>query len=181
MIAVVENPPSRRPALSAARWHARTQVTPADVEVARACQITPVTAAILRGRGFSTAEQVCGFFEPSIDALHDPFTLPDIAPAVERLHRAITEREAIWVFGDYDVDGVTSAALLTRALRALAEQHPHGRHDVGVERILWSSDYPHPPSTWPNSLDSIDEQFAGIPDHERRLMICDNAARVWGL
>jgi len=55
------------------------------------------------------------------------------------------------------------------------------RHTLGVENLLWSSDYPHPPSTWPHSLDSIDAQFAGIPGEERRLMTCDNAARVWSL
>jgi predicted TIM-barrel fold metal-dependent hydrolase len=55
------------------------------------------------------------------------------------------------------------------------------RHTLGVENLLWSSDYPHPPSTWPNSRHSIEEQFAGIPTAERALMTCGNAARVWGL
>jgi uncharacterized protein len=55
------------------------------------------------------------------------------------------------------------------------------RHRLGVENLLWSTDYPHPPSSWPNSRVVIEEQFAGIPDDERRMMLCDNAARVWSL
>ena len=111
--------PVRRPAFSAARWIARTQPNAADLEVARQCQISPVTAAILRERGYVDAAQVCAFFDPSCDGLLDPFDLPDIEPAIARLHQAIQNGEQIWVFGDYDVDGVTSAALLTRALRAI--------------------------------------------------------------
>jgi predicted TIM-barrel fold metal-dependent hydrolase len=55
------------------------------------------------------------------------------------------------------------------------------RDTLGVENLMWSSDYPHPPSTWPHSRSSIDEQFAGVPDRERYLMTCGNAARIWSL
>lgn len=111
------NPSGRMP--RAARFLARTEVISADHDLAFACGITPVTAAILRERGYETASAVRAFFNPSRDGLRDPFGLPDIEPAIARLHRAIEKGETIWVFGDYDVDGVTSTALLTRALRAL--------------------------------------------------------------
>jgi predicted TIM-barrel fold metal-dependent hydrolase len=55
------------------------------------------------------------------------------------------------------------------------------RDVIGVENIMWSSDFPHPVTAWPNSQQVIAEQFAGIPDAERRLMICGNAERVWNL
>jgi predicted TIM-barrel fold metal-dependent hydrolase len=55
------------------------------------------------------------------------------------------------------------------------------RDHIGVENILWASDYPHPPTTWPNSRASLDRQLAGLPDDDRRKIVCDNAARVWGL
>lgn len=103
----------------AARLKARDEITPADNELAAACALTPVTAAILRARGHNTPAAIWAFFDPSLSALRDPFALPDIEAAIERLREAIEKREPIWVFGDYDVDGVTSTALLTRSLRLL--------------------------------------------------------------
>ena len=55
------------------------------------------------------------------------------------------------------------------------------RDRLGVENIMWASDYPHPPTTWPNSQAVIDRQFAGVPDAERELITGGNAARVWKL
>src|SRR5262249_18356390 len=57
----------------------------------------------------------------------------------------------------------------------------HLRHVLGAQNLLWSSDYPHPVSTWPKSLAVIEETFEGIPDDERDLMIEGNAARIWNL
>lgn len=55
------------------------------------------------------------------------------------------------------------------------------RYDVGVENIMWSTDYPHPACSWPESLEVIDKQFAAVPAEERRLMLSGNAERVWNL
>lgn len=55
------------------------------------------------------------------------------------------------------------------------------RHAVGVDNMMWSTDFPHPVTSWPDSQDVIDKAFAGVPDDERRKMVCDNAAHVWGL
>ncbi len=55
------------------------------------------------------------------------------------------------------------------------------RHRIGVENIMWSTDYPHPVSTWPRSREIVDEQFAGIPAEERELIVSGNASRVWNL
>ena len=55
------------------------------------------------------------------------------------------------------------------------------RHVLGSQNLMWSSDYPHPVSTWPKSLAVIDELFEGIPPVERDLMVCGNAARIWNL
>lgn len=57
----------------------------------------------------------------------------------------------------------------------------HLRHDIGVENIMWSTDYPHPACTWPDSRTLVDEEFAGIPADERELIVCGNATRVWNL
>jgi len=55
------------------------------------------------------------------------------------------------------------------------------RNRLGVENIMWSSDYPHPVSSWPHSRKIVDEVFAGVPDKERTLMVSENAKRVWNL
>jgi predicted TIM-barrel fold metal-dependent hydrolase len=55
------------------------------------------------------------------------------------------------------------------------------RHELGVENILWSSDYPHPDTTWPHSREVIERQFAGVPADERTKILSGNARRLYGL
>jgi len=55
------------------------------------------------------------------------------------------------------------------------------RHELGVENIMWSTDFPHPATSWPNSHAIVDKQFEGIPADERELIVAGNAARVYGL
>lgn len=57
----------------------------------------------------------------------------------------------------------------------------HLRHRLGTENLLWSTDYPHPVTSWPRSQEVIEEQFRSVSDEDRRLMLCGNAERVWGL
>lgn len=76
-------------------------------------------ARLLVLRGFLTLEEAQRFVTPRLVNLTDPFLLPDMEKAVSRLWKAINAGEIITVFGDYDVDGVTSTALLTRIFTAL--------------------------------------------------------------
>jgi len=55
------------------------------------------------------------------------------------------------------------------------------REVIGADRLMWSSDFPHGDSTWPDSQQVIDEQFEGVPEHEQRLILHDNAAKLYGL
>jgi predicted TIM-barrel fold metal-dependent hydrolase len=55
------------------------------------------------------------------------------------------------------------------------------RDVIGVENMMWSTDFPHPVTSWPNSQRIIEEQFEGVPAEERELILYGNAARVWGL
>jgi len=55
------------------------------------------------------------------------------------------------------------------------------RHRIGVGNIMWSSDYPHPVTSWPDSQRLIERSFSGVPEDERAAILCGNAARVWGL
>jgi len=87
--------------------------------------VSEVVARILVNRGVTTAAQARAFLSPSLDDLHDPALLPDIEPAVERTARALEAGEKILVHGDYDVDGVTSTALLIRVLSKLGANVVH--------------------------------------------------------
>lgn len=77
----------------------------------------PITQ-VLVNRGYRTAEAASSFLTPQLRQLGDPFELPDMAAAVDRILTAIADKERIVIYGDYDVDGVTSSALLQRVLQA---------------------------------------------------------------
>ena len=55
------------------------------------------------------------------------------------------------------------------------------RHEIGVDRIMWSTDFPHIVTRWPNSLKTLDEQMTGVPDTERSKMVADNAIQFFHL
>lgn len=69
-------------------------------------------ANMLVQRGIFNFKQAKSFFRPSLDELHDPFLMADMQTAVERLNQAVKNKENILVYGDYDVDGTTSVALV---------------------------------------------------------------------
>jgi single-stranded-DNA-specific exonuclease len=75
-------------------------------------------ARLLLRKGFSSAEEVNTFLRPRLKLLSDPFLLPQMDKAVARILAALDQHERIVLFGDYDVDGVTSLALLAEMLRA---------------------------------------------------------------
>ena len=81
--------------------------------------IDPVLSGLLVQRGVETFDQARKFFRPNLADLHDPFLMKDMDKAVDRLHKAITGREKILVYGDYDVDGTTAVALVFSFLRQL--------------------------------------------------------------
>lgn len=78
-----------------------------------------ITARLLVNRGIETPQQTEEFLSPSMNRLHDPLLLPDMEKGIDRLASAIKSGERICVHGDYDVDGVTSTALLVRTISAL--------------------------------------------------------------
>jgi single-stranded-DNA-specific exonuclease len=76
----------------------------------------PITQVLIN-RGYRTAEAASSFLNPQLRQLGDPFDLPDMDAAVDRILAAIANKERIVIYGDYDVDGVTSSALLQRVLQ----------------------------------------------------------------
>ena len=77
---------------------------------------------MLLQRGIETFDEAKAFFRPSLADLHDPFLMKDMEKAVERIERAINNQENILVYGDYDVDGTTSVALMSSYLKTKTER-----------------------------------------------------------
>jgi len=103
----------------------REKITLRDIDAAAAKQLAselnvPIEAAtILVGRKLTTFDQCKKFFRSNVDDFHDPFLFSDMEKSAARIKRAIDSGEKIFVYGDYDVDGVTSTVLLLRVLRRL--------------------------------------------------------------
>ena len=85
--------------------------------LAEEIKVSPVLCGLLIERGITTAEEAHKFFRPQLHDLHNPFLMKDMEKAVERLNRAMGNRERIMIYGDYDVDGCTAVALVYRFLR----------------------------------------------------------------
>ncbi len=86
---------------------------------ARELHVPEIIAGTLLNRGVDTFEKARSFFRPEISLLHDPFTMCDMEKAVDRVVNAVRNKEKIVIYGDYDVDGTTSVALLYLFLLSL--------------------------------------------------------------
>ena len=86
--------------------------------LSKALKVEPLLASLLVQRGVETFEEAEKFFRPSLDDLHDPFLMKDMDKAVSRIEDAIKNDENILVYGDYDVDGTTSVALVSSFLQS---------------------------------------------------------------
>lgn len=106
----------------AADWIIRPRDADAERRLVRGLSVHPVLAAVLVGRGLREPSAARRFLNPSLDDLHDPFDLPDMEPAVDRIATALERNEPILVHGDYDADGITSTALLVRFLAKLGAE-----------------------------------------------------------
>lgn len=106
------------------RWHItatheQMQSNPAVREIASALHLHLPTAYLLFNRGCRDAEEAHAFLEKETEQMHDPFAMPDMDEAVERILEAVEEKEHIVIYGDYDVDGVTSVSSLYLYLQSL--------------------------------------------------------------
>jgi len=107
------------------RWDAMACDEAAANELAGALGVAPIVGRLLWQRGLGDTEAAARFLNPSLDHLHDPLLLTDMAIAVERIGGAIARREHIAIHGDYDVDGITSTVILRRALELLGADVSH--------------------------------------------------------
>lgn len=87
--------------------------------LAHALSISPITASVLLARGISSPSEASQWLRRDAAVVHDPFLLPDIEPAIERLHRARAGGELVCFYGDYDVDGMSATSLYLSVFRSL--------------------------------------------------------------
>ncbi|MDA7666305.1 MAG: single-stranded-DNA-specific exonuclease RecJ [Verrucomicrobiales bacterium] len=154
-----------------------------QVDVAPAsAQLSPLVRRLLAQRGLSEPEAIDRFLSPRLSDLSDPFLMPDMQPAVDRLLKAIDENERVVLYGDYDVDGVTSVALIQEVLGKYGLECqgflPHrmdegyGVSKSGVERCLKDHD--------PQLIIAVDcgttsiEEVAYLKEHAVDVVICDH-------
>ena len=105
------------------RWVYNKEAAPEVINgLAESLKISPTLASILCQRSICTFEEAKAFFRPSLHDLHDPFLMKDMHQAVNRLAEALHRAEKILVYGDYDVDGTTSVALMYSFLRQYTHQ-----------------------------------------------------------
>lgn len=102
------------------RWVLKDQGEEAVVQhLAEALNVDKNIANLLAQRGISTFEEARSFFRPSLNDLHDPFLMPDMQKAVDRIEKALKNNENILVYGDYDVDGTTAVSLVYTFIKSM--------------------------------------------------------------
>lgn len=113
-----------------------------EAEFARSLPVSPTICRVLVNHGITDVEAARRFLKPDLDAMHDPFLMDGMELAVARTREALSNKEKIMVHGDYDVDGITSAALLIRVFRILDADVtwylPHRQregYDIGIPAV----------------------------------------------
>jgi single-stranded-DNA-specific exonuclease len=101
------------------RWKIKEPDIQKVISLSDALKVHPLIARILVGRGIEEFDVAKKYFRPDISQLHDPWLMKDMDLAVDRILLAIDQNEKILVFGDYDVDGTSSVALMIQLLRKI--------------------------------------------------------------
>lgn len=104
------------------RWEFTEYDVTEATELHQQLKVHPIFCQLLVQRGINTFEAAKKFFRPQLSHLHDPFLMKGMERAVQRIGQAIIKKEKILIYGDYDVDGTTSVALI---YRFFAKYHVH--------------------------------------------------------
>jgi len=104
------------------RWTYKPEPNPKKIAfLAKELGVSTIIAKVLVQRGIETFKEAKDFFRPNLDNLHNPFLMKDMEKAVDRIEKALKNKENILVYGDYDVDGTTSVALVSKYLKTKQE------------------------------------------------------------
>ncbi len=150
-------------------------------KLAEALNVSPIIATLLEQRGITSFEQARDFFRPDLGKLHDPFLMNDMDLAVGRLESAFKNGEKILVYGDYDVDGTTSVAIMFSFIRKLHREVDYyipDRYTEGYGISLKGIDYAI--SQGVGLIIALDcgiksiEKVAYAKEHNIDFIICDH-------
>ena len=129
------------------RWTLKPKPEATKVaDLQNALQVDEVVATLLIQRGIETYEDAKTFFRPSLEDLHNPFLMKDMDKAVARIEEALSKGENILVFGDYDVDGTSSVALMSSYLKTRTDRvatYIPDRYDEGYGVSIKGIDFAH--------------------------------------
>ncbi|WP_460220298.1 single-stranded-DNA-specific exonuclease RecJ [Psychroserpens sp. MEBiC05023] len=129
------------------RWTLKPKPDSKRIEdLQKALQVDVSVATLLVQRGIETYDDAKTFFRPSLTDLHDPFLMKDMDKAVERIEAALLQGENVLVYGDYDVDGTTSVALMSSYLKTKSETiatYIPDRYDEGYGISYKGIDFAH--------------------------------------
>nr|WP_321221415.1 single-stranded-DNA-specific exonuclease RecJ [uncultured Psychroserpens sp.] len=129
------------------RWTLKPKPNSKTVEdLQEALQVDQTVATLLVQRGIETFDEAKRFFRPSFEELHDPYLMKDMDKAVARIETALLKNENILVFGDYDVDGTTSVALMSSYLKTKSDRiatYIPDRYDEGYGISFKGIDFAH--------------------------------------
>ena len=114
-------------------------------KLSKTLNVSEIVGHLLVLRGITTFEEAKLFFRPEISHLHDPFLMKNMQKAVDRIQTVIANGEKVLVYGDYDVDGTTSVAMMFSFLKKKVKEieyyipcrydegYPGAQDDLGVE------------------------------------------------
>jgi single-stranded-DNA-specific exonuclease len=128
------------------RWNCQPPPPAAADTLARVLGLSPLLAGLLAGRGLADPAAVEAYLRPRLGSIEDPFRIPNLEAAAKLIDETVAANRGIAVFGDYDVDGVTSTALLVGVLRAFGTapryavprrlEEGYGLSRAAIERVL---------------------------------------------
>lgn len=107
------------------RWNIKQPNLCLQKKISQALDVSCVLAQLLINRGVKSVGEAEDFLDCDLNSLHDPFLLKGMKKAVQRIKKAIALREKIMIWGDYDIDGITSVALLLSVLKQMGAQLLH--------------------------------------------------------
>ncbi len=127
------------------KWIVRSIDPGQQKDLAQALSISPITASVLLGRGLTTPELARRWLSPNGTVSHDPFLIPDMEKAVDRIHRGVAAREQLCFYGDYDVDGMAATSVYVKFFQSLGAhvgiyiphriQEGYGLNEPAVRRL----------------------------------------------
>ncbi|HAL44717.1 MAG TPA: single-stranded-DNA-specific exonuclease RecJ [Phycisphaerales bacterium] len=103
------------------QWHI-FPVQPKSASLASELKISPLLSQLLYNRQIETADQAKTFLNPKLADLIEPEQMPGIVPAVDRIEKAVKEKQKITIYGDYDVDGITAVSILLGLFKLLGAE-----------------------------------------------------------